>query len=53
MVQVDPGLGDRPLPWGRNPVKRSDPSRLPPAPALDGDRQAVLDWLAATEARPW
>ncbi len=31
-----------------NPIKMStldDPAGRPPAPALDGDRQAVLDWL--------
>lgn len=53
VVQIDPGPGGRPLPCEGNPVKMSDlpdPSRLPPAPALDGDRQAVLDWLAETEA---
>lgn len=36
-----------------NPVKLStqpDIASRPPAPALDGDRQSVLDWLAQAEA---
>jgi CoA:oxalate CoA-transferase len=31
-----------------NPIKLSgyeDATTRPPAPALDGDRQAILDWL--------
>jgi CoA:oxalate CoA-transferase len=38
-----------------NPIKMStlaEPAGHAPAPALDGDRQAVLDWLAAVEAPP-
>jgi CoA:oxalate CoA-transferase len=38
-----------------NPIKMStlaEPAGHAPAPALDGDRQAVLDWLAAAEAAP-
>ncbi len=37
-----------------NPLKITDmlnPSRLEPAPKLDGDRQAILDWLAGEEGR--
>lgn len=48
VVMIAEGPGGRPLPCAGNPVKMSDlpdPMVLPPAPRLDGDRQAILDWL--------
>ncbi|HRO14769.1 MAG TPA: CoA transferase, partial [Paracoccus sp. (in: a-proteobacteria)] len=48
VVTIAEGPGGRPLPCAGNPVKMSDlpdPMVLPPAPGLDGDRQAILDWL--------
>lgn len=47
VVQVeDPEIG--PFPVAGNPIKLSgvaDPSQRPAAPALDGDRDAILRWL--------
>ena len=53
VVTIEKGPGGRPLPCSGNPIKMSDlpdPSVLPAAPKLDGDRQAVLDWLEEAEA---
>lgn len=49
MVQrVEPLPGGPEFTAAGNPIKISDvpePTTRPPAPALDGDRQAILDWL--------
>ena len=53
VVTIEKGPGGRPLPCSGNPIKMSDlpdPSVLPASPKLDGDRQAVLDWLEEAEA---
>lgn len=53
VVTVEDEGGHAPLPVAGNPIKISgldDPATRPPAPLLDGDRQAILDWLAGGSA---
>jgi CoA:oxalate CoA-transferase len=49
----DPGLAT-PFPVAGNPIKSpafEDPATRPPAPVLDGDREAILHWLDTEERR--
>lgn len=50
VVPVTPHPGGPQFVSTGNPIKMStldDPATLPPAPRLDGDRAAILDWLSA------
>lgn len=51
VVEVAGRPGQAPLKAAGNPIKMSamdDPTTRPPAPALDGDRAAILAWLDTT-----
>jgi CoA:oxalate CoA-transferase len=56
VVPVTPRPGGPDFTATGNPIKMSSLPELPvrgPVPALDGDRQAILDWLKTPGQRPW
>lgn len=54
LVDIEPAPGRPAFKCAGNPIKMTelpDPKTRAAAPLLDGDRQAVLDWLAETGAK--
>ena len=54
LVDIEPAPGRPAFQCAGNPIKMTelpDPPTRAAAPLLDGDRQAVLDWLAAGDAK--